>query len=462
MKMRIFVGLFLICGSANSFDTVESPDRAPNKIACQILDKTCDILEVVESTEEELCSKFAQTWTILASISCDADITGVFTALDECCDDLTEAIIDTRTLIFDEVCDKFGQTWTILAEIDEDLEECCNRLDEQICDKFNETWTILDAINGDSGSACDIVQPISAPTTIMQPGSYCLTEDINGSIIISADQVILDLNKKSLIGAGVGVNISGREDVEVKNGFMKNNGGFGVSVSDSQNIKIFDIDFEVLGSRGVNVGTSTCVQIYDSVFRNHVGDAIKFDGSFNSVILNNKFFSNSQGIFIDNGSENITIKNNKVENSTQDGIRVFRSSSCLVKRNESSNNGTDGICLLMTSSCIVFENINYENALDGIRLSSSLYSLVCDNIISTNGQDGIEVDATSPNSLVLGNKATLNVRYGISDASGASRFNNNIASRNAGGLGNYNGVASGTNPVLLPNLPTVTGFNLSS
>jgi len=135
-----------------------------NSISCvlaELLDCCRGTFTIFDGLEELICDKFEQTWTIL-----DTNFNGTFTKLDFICEKienvqetidedfiiLLEEILETQDII----CDKFEQTWTILADLNldnsgvftsisdlkETLTECCADLEKD----FQETWTILDFI----------------------------------------------------------------------------------------------------------------------------------------------------------------------------------------------------------------------------------------------------------------------------------------------------------------------------
>lgn len=68
--------------------------------------------------------------------------------------------------------------------------------------------------------------PISHSTTITESGSYCVTRDIRGTIIIAADNVTLDLNSHVIDGNGCpfAIDIAHQHDVTIKNGAVTNDG----------------------------------------------------------------------------------------------------------------------------------------------------------------------------------------------------------------------------------------------
>ena len=74
---------------------------------------------------------------------------------------------------------------------------CCER-------KLN---CILNSVNRIEQCACAPscqATAITEPMTITQPGAYCLANDINGSIVVQADNVSIDGNNRMLSGDGTG------------------------------------------------------------------------------------------------------------------------------------------------------------------------------------------------------------------------------------------------------------------
>ncbi|MGE0206365.1 MAG: right-handed parallel beta-helix repeat-containing protein [Candidatus Babeliales bacterium] len=229
-------------------------------------------------TQTILCEKFEFTWSALEKI--DIDINGIFTAIDaiQCptvdlsgiFTALEFGFYDTQTII----CEKFEQTWTILnalcngieglqasiddlcCEIFDDFEQTMTLLVEIkddifetqtiLCSKFEQTWTILDAVCNKFEQtwtilACNVSVPISAATTISNPGTYCLINDIVGTITIAADSVTLDLNGKSISGGANGVYSSNHTDITIKNGLIKNATENGIKFTNVTDISIFSI-----------------------------------------------------------------------------------------------------------------------------------------------------------------------------------------------------------------------------
>ena len=298
-------------------------------VLCEKFNQTWTILEDIDEdifdTKTVLCEKFNQTWTILAALEVDVDLSGVFTKLEDIDDD----IFDTKTVL----CEKFEQTWTILEDIDRDI--------------FDTKTVLCEKIENLNPNPCELRIPISEPTTIAQPGSYCLTQDIAGSITIDATNLDLDLNNKRITAGSDGIKVSNQADVTVKNGIIEG-GTNGVVVSFCTNVEIFDIDF-IDNPVGINIVTSSCVRVDDCTFRGFTDAALTIDDTNNGKFTNcmMKFNDDSPSVVFAQNSVNLFFKNLFMNNNSSSlSLNVFKLSNCencVIKECQANNNlNTDG------------------------------------------------------------------------------------------------------------------------
>ncbi len=285
------------------------------------LTECCDeIKSDIFDTQTLIISDFAQTWTILAGLNVNVDLSGVYTAiadvkntLTECCTEIKSDIFDTQTLIISD----FAQTWTILAglnvnvdlsgiytaiaDVKDTLTECCSEIKSDIFDTqtliitdFAGTWTILadlkDTLTSNAGECCCdpiVIKPSDITNTtyvISTSGYYVFLDDINfapasgiPAIRIISNNVRLDLCGKSLVQSNAqtgvdGIVVSGgtsgspRENVIIQNGSVKSFTRVGVVVGTNSTtpantacsrITISDIDTVSCGVGGIEIlGTS--------------------------------------------------------------------------------------------------------------------------------------------------------------------------------------------------------------
>ncbi|MCX8159283.1 MAG: hypothetical protein N3D20_03310, partial [Candidatus Pacearchaeota archaeon] len=121
--------------------------------------------------------------------------------------------------------------------------------------------------------------------SISKPGFYNLTENIQSPgncIVISSDDVILNLNEKSVSAGGIAVLAIGRKNISVINGFI-NSSSIGVLFENVQNASFKNVSF-LDNSFGLNLtGTNNLVE-NSLFFRNIV--ALSMTGN-NSFVMSN-------------------------------------------------------------------------------------------------------------------------------------------------------------------------------
>jgi parallel beta-helix repeat protein len=175
------------------------------------------------------------------------------------------------------------------------------------------------------------IDPSTAPI-LRNIDMYTFTSDIDGSIVVEKDNVIVDGAGHTLQGTGVetGIDLSGRTSVTAQN--MK--------------IKTFDNAIYLSSSNNITVSATT---IADSSV------AIWISDSSNSVISENNITANVlEGIYILVSSNNSVSENNITAN-TFDGIYLFSSSNNTVSGNNIANNG-DGVSSYYSSDNRIFHN----------------------------------------------------------------------------------------------------------
>jgi len=177
----------------------------------------------------------------------------------------------------------------------EDLGDDLSRHDHLICSKIEEVSEFLDEhdmiISEDHEAICskiDILDdcmpiPITGPTTISQPGHYCLVDGFYvtnaDGITISSDDVVLDLNGQVITGGDNSIFISGRKRVTVKNGMINNSTNNGIKVDACSSIMINNIKLSgstsacsgifIINSSGVRV--SDCESVGWGKFLSSIG-----------------------------------------------------------------------------------------------------------------------------------------------------------------------------------------------
>jgi len=177
-------------------------------------------------------------------------------------------------------------------------------------------------------ASCDItirqIDLTAGVYTISTSGVYCLAENITGKIIIDTDNVVLDLNGKTMTNAsGNCVEVNGRSRVLIKNGSViaaLNNGVSVLAGSDKvrlKNVTSYDC------STGIDVDSSTNIYIhaceliasssvgiaFTSVSRAQVSDTIASDSELTGFLLDSSsksFFTNCHALNTGQGLTDLT------------------------------------------------------------------------------------------------------------------------------------------------------------
>lgn len=227
---------------------------------------------------------------------------------------------------------------------------------------------------------CEIPESIDWPANVTLAGSLTGALDADG-LTINADDVTVDLAGFALFGApdsttGSGIFMSGRSNVEIRNGTIRDFGVFGI------------ID-------------------QANAARNHRIIGVR--------VVSNGF----HGIFFSG-------RNNLVKDCTAEGnggTGIGPAAFSIVTGNTASGNGFEGI--KTPTSCTVTDNITQNNQLDGIIAGAG--STVTGNTAYNNLGNGI---SASSGCTVIGNTTSFNGRFGISLFPGNCLVDQNTAFNN--------------------------------
>ena len=266
---------------------------------------------------------------------------------------------------------------------------------------------------------------------IIMPGSYYLSGDItttSNGIFVAADNVTIDMMGYTLTGPGkaagtyTGIGMTGRTNVEIRNGTIREFGGRGIyeDTVTGKAHRIISIRSLSNGSDGIylagyghlvkdcTVADNGSVGIYggsggtviDNTAYNNQGSGIY--GGLGCTITRNTAYSNkSYGIQTDYGN---TLTGNTVYSNQGSGI--YGGSGCTATGNTAYNNEFIGINVSAGSTVIA--NTVYNNQYHGIQASDST---VMSNAASNNNQSGTDSVAgihVTNNSLVKDNTAIAN------------------------------------------------------
>jgi len=250
------------------------------------------------------------------------------------------------------------------------------------------------------------VDPPTASISSVDNVTYIFTDNINDSIVVKRDDIVVDGAGYTLqgTGSGTGVVMSDRINITIRNLEIKEFKWGVYATPIDRNIR----DFEITGNNITN---------------NQVGIYFYLFSVDNVIITGNNIANNDRGIdvFVRWGciSGNNIIANGK-------GIVGGFSSSVISGNNISANDF--GIDIEYSGNNEITGNIIAENTNYGIAMWESMYNIISWNTI-TKGYSGIRGNYVHDN-IVYGNNIT-NMSSGISlDASARNRFYHNNLSNN--------------------------------
>jgi len=277
---------------------------------------------------------------------------------------------------------------------------------------------------------------IEPPTESIQRigNTYTFTDNINDSIVIQKDHIVVDGAGYTLQGAGnrTGIYLTGRSNVTIKN----------------IEIKAFDYDIELYYSSNNTVSGNNMtnseygIRLYGSsnntVSGNNMTNSeygIRLYGSSNNTVSGNNIAANyAQGIWLRESSNN-TLSGNHVKANNSYRIFFVESSGNTVSGNNVAANHSNGILIIEYSkNNIISRNNITQNESIGIALSTSSNNTVSGNNIANNGNCGIGLYWSSNNNSVSGNNITANEFAGILFFQSS---NNTVSGNNIANNGNY-------------------------
>jgi hypothetical protein len=238
-----------------------------------------------------------------------------------------------------------------------------------------------------TGIAFAVVGQIGAwsfPVYISEPGSYQLQTNLvttnanRTAIVVTADNVTIDLNGFAIIGpnvcagspvvcnhngTGIGINASGKQNIKVYNGTVRGMGNAGISTGDGFIIE--SVRVESNGGDGIYVNGSGTVS-GNRVIGNRL---LGISAGSGTVSGNTVLYNGENGIAVVIG----TVSGNTVTTNGNDGIAVLIGT---VSGNTVSGNGAYGLHLGPTAGYV--NNVLYANTggdvFGGVNLKPNLCS----------------------------------------------------------------------------------------
>lgn len=283
-----------------------------------------------------------------------------------------------------------------------------------------------------------------------------IIRDINCSIIVERDNIIIDGNNNSLLGEApnfIGIDISYRKNVIITR-LRIENFSYGVWLEKSDNNRLFNNT--LIGNEfGLWLSESDYNDITANIFINcglrasafEEGAIFLYKSNYNTIV-DNKIADNYVGIVISYGTGNI-LKRNSLENNKYafnvGGVYLYHYINDIDQTNSINNkpwyywiNRHDetvpldaGGVVIVNSTNIRVENLVMTNNFAGIDLVFTENSQI-NNVIATNNVIGISL-YSSHNNIITNVNASNNAWCGIIlDRSHSNLVMNITAAKNAG------------------------------
>ena len=244
---------------------------------------------------------------------------------------------------------------------------------------------------------------------------YTFTDNINGSIVIEIDDIVLDGANHILqgTGSGHGISFSERNNITIRN-LEVSNFDKGFRISQSSNISISENIIANNDENGIYLESSpTTNDIGNYIFNNTITNnsewALVLEDSPNNTVVGNRLTNNAQGIKLSMGTRNSDVSGNIIENINNTAIHVDAVSNFNnILGNNITNISGQSVIRILSSHNTIFEN-----------------KVIC----GSNNSIGVEIAASNNN---ISRNSITRVREGIVIAGGGPHTSiSNIVSQNS-------------------------------
>lgn len=366
-----------------------------------------------------------------------------------------------------------------IFEIKKDIEICCVNLEQKIDQIMEEVVVLPELCERQTVIDQDFIN--SATPQITQPGSYCLVEDVTGSLVIDADDVCLLLNGHTMTGASNVIEVAGHNNIFILgSGVIKGGSPNGILMTTCTTVAVQDVFFEG-NETGLQFDDVHGIRLNNLSFTGHTTVSMIFaNGSCNGKIVCVNIFDNPASLGIDvNGSFNLVFdtcrySNNNTGASQFRGFRVRNNSSncnfinCYANNNTTTmgnsrgflfNTVTDCYCFgcefnknqnpdgtsnldgffvtdaakIILDSCLALENTGVNNTSGrGFVINNSEACCIISCVAKTNTWQGFRVFGNSSNNNYLANNIAMdnNSGFALTGAGTDNIFFGNYANGN--------------------------------
>jgi hypothetical protein len=246
-----------------------------------------------------------------------------------------------------------------------------------------------------------------------------LAENINytgagAAITISASNVSLDMNERTISGGAAGGNgielSSGVSNVFIFDGVISDMTSDGIlATAATSNVVIDGVDVYDNGASGMNFTSPTDLKLFNSCLEGNTGSGLSLTTASRTLINNCAASNNTVSGFLSTTGDNILIEESVAMENGANGIAFVTTTTSKVIRCATMSNTTNGISLTNCIDCEVVECNSLGNTVNGIHLDGSTPGTqncyIHDNTLVRNGNINLlEESASGPNS-ILGNYA---------------------------------------------------------
>lgn len=365
-----------------------------NALKLQIDELGQDQSDCCEMVQEDFAitlsalSEIVQTFsafddTVLFLIETVATLTSSIASFTAISSDLA-LLQETIDVCCNALNDSFQQTWTILGVLSNESTNCCNVM----ANNFNSTWTLIEA-NFDTvfdlltastmQDSCQAIL-ISTPTTITASGSYCLSNNITGTIMVNAHNVVVDLNDYTVSNGQIIINA--KNNVTIKHGILSNalTGTCALSITGCSNSIIEDL-LIINPNDGIQCGQSTNIIIKNCIISGAQKNGIDILGTVTALHIEDFEIINtsSNALYINGNVQDLFLQNGHIKFSN--GIRA--EAGLLITNAKFIDLFVEGtpaalfpMIFLGTSNNFFFDTVHIADAGQGIRFSSLSNSLL--------------------------------------------------------------------------------------
>ncbi len=233
------------------------------------------------------------------------------------------------------------------------------------------------------------VDPSDAPISNTNNAIYTFTDDINDSIIVQRDNIIIDGAGYTLRGTGAsnsrGIDLTGRSNVTVKNTRITLFEA-GIFLEEASNNTIRNNTITYTSSWGIELYLSNDNTISGNFLINNTRSGIQLEDSMDNTLSCNIARSNDVGILLYGSSNNI-VQNNTITNSVWYGIKLTVHGNNTLSNNNVTDNKYGFFLLSSDSNTFSFNTIMHNEY--GIHLDYSADNLIYRNNFINNTNQAV-------------------------------------------------------------------------